>query len=84
LANERVTLLRSAKIPELGWRRGQAVMGKTGKVKPDFMFLGRDKKKKEVHAPEGYYVLIQNDRSSDTTFSYRSRRNKIVLEYGSA
>jgi integrase len=57
MANERVTLLRSAKIPRLGWRRGQAVLGKTGKVKPDFMFLGRGKKKIEVHAPEGHYVL---------------------------
>jgi hypothetical protein len=57
MANERVTLLRSAKIPRLGWRRGQAVMGKTGKVKPDFMFLGSGKKKIEVHAPEGHYVL---------------------------
>lgn len=57
MANERVTLLRSAKIPGLGWRRGQAIVGKTGKVKPDFMFLGRGKKKKEVHAPEGHYVL---------------------------
>lgn len=57
MANERVTLLRSAKIPGLGWRRGQAIVGKTGRVKPDFMFLGRGKKKKEVHAPEGHYVL---------------------------
>ena len=57
MANERVTLLRSAKIPGLGWRRGQAIVGKTGKVKPDVMFLGRGKKKKEVHAPAGHYVL---------------------------
>jgi integrase len=57
MANERVTLLRSAKIARLGWRRGQAVLGKTGKVKPDFMFLGSGKKKMEVHAPEGHYVL---------------------------
>jgi hypothetical protein len=32
-------------------------MGKTGKIKPDFMFLGSGKKKIEVHAPEGHYVL---------------------------
>ena len=57
MANERVTLLRYAKIPGLGWRRGKAIIGKTGRVKPDFMFLGRGKKKKEVHAPEGHYQL---------------------------
>lgn len=57
MANERVTLLRCAKIPGLGWRRGKATIGKTGKVKPDFMFLGRGKGRKEVYAPEGHYVL---------------------------
>jgi hypothetical protein len=41
MANETVTLLRSAKIVGLGWRRGQAIVGKTGRVKPDFMLLGR-------------------------------------------
>jgi hypothetical protein len=61
MANETVTLLRAAKIPGLGWRRGRAVVGKTGKVKPDFMFLGRGKKRKEVHAPEGHYVLRRFD-----------------------
>ncbi len=59
MANETVTLLRSAKIPGLGWRRGQAIIGKTGRVKPDFMFLGRGKRKREVHAPEGHYVLCR-------------------------
>ena len=61
MANETVTLLRSGKIPRLGWRRGQAIIGKTGRVKPDFMFLGRGKRKKEVHAPEGHYVLRYYD-----------------------
>jgi hypothetical protein len=56
-ANEQVTLLRYAKIPRLGWRRGKAIIGKTGKVKPDFMFLGRGREKKEFNAPEDYYVL---------------------------
>ena len=59
MANETVTLLRSAKIPGLGWRRGQAIIGKTGRVKPDFMFLGRGKRKREVHAPDGHYVLCR-------------------------
>lgn len=57
MANETITLLRSAKLRGLGWRRGQAIIGKTGKVKPDFMFLGRGRKKQQVHAPEGRYVL---------------------------
>src|SRR5271163_145249 len=61
MANETITLLRSAKLHGLGWRRGQAVIGKTGKVKPDFIFLGRGRKKQEVHAPEGHYVLRYYD-----------------------
>src|SRR5258708_1175709 len=61
MANEKVTLLRSAKIPGRGWRRGKAVMGKTGKVKPDFMFLGRGSEKTEVHAPAGHYLLVHFD-----------------------
>ena len=61
MANETVTLLRSAKIPGVGWRRGQAIIGKTGQVKPDFMFVGRGKEKKEVHALEGHYVLRHFD-----------------------
>ena len=61
MANEKVTLLRSAKIPGRGWRRAQTVIGKTGKVKPDFMFLGRGQKRKEVHAPERHYLLRHCD-----------------------
>lgn len=61
MANETITLLRSAKLRGLGWRRGQVIIGKTGKVKPDFMFLGRGRKKQQVHAPEGHYVLRYYD-----------------------
>jgi integrase len=61
MANEQVTLLRYAKLPHVGWRRGLACIGKTGKVKPDCMFLGRGEKKKEVYAPEGHYVLRHYD-----------------------
>jgi integrase len=57
MANERVTLLRSAKIPGLGWRRGKAIIGKTGKVTPDYMLLGKRNNKRKVHAPEGHFVL---------------------------
>jgi len=57
MANETVTLLRYAKLPGLGWRRGQAIIGKNGKVSPDYMFLGKGKSKRKTHAPEGHYVL---------------------------
>jgi len=61
MANETVTLLRYAKLPGLGWRRGQAIIGKNGKVSPDYMFLGKGKSKRKVHAPEGHYVLRHFD-----------------------
>ena len=51
--NRTVTLLRYAKVADIGWRRGAAVIGKTGKVKPDFMILSG----REVYAPEGHYEL---------------------------
>jgi integrase len=57
MANETVTLLRSAKLPGLGWRRGKAIIGKNGKVSPDHMLLGKWKDKRKVYAPEGHYVL---------------------------
>lgn len=57
MANERVTLLRYAKVPGLGWRRGLAVIGKTGKVTPDQMLLGKWGNKQKVNAPDGHYVL---------------------------
>src|ERR1700756_5013838 len=57
MANETVTLLRYAKVPGLGWRRGKAIIGKTGKVTPDYVLLGKRKNKRRVHAPEGHYQL---------------------------
>lgn len=57
MANETVTLLRYAKVPGLGWRRGKAIIGKTGRVTPDYMLLGERKNKRKVHAPEGHYQL---------------------------
>ena len=57
MANETVTLLRHAKIPGFGWRRGQAVIGKTGKVTPDQMLLGTRRNKQKLDAPDGHYVL---------------------------
>lgn len=57
MANETVTLLRNAKIPGIGWRRGQAIIGKNGKVNPDHMLLGERNDKRKVHAPEGHFEL---------------------------
>jgi integrase len=57
MANSKVALLRYANVPNLGWRRGSAVIGKTGKIKPDYMLLGGI----EVHAPNGRYELRHYD-----------------------
>ena len=57
MANETVTLLRHAKFPGLGWRRGKAIIGKNGKVNPDHMLLGKRNNKRKVHAPEGHFEL---------------------------
>jgi hypothetical protein len=57
MANQKVTLLRHAKLPELGWRRGRPAIGKTGKIRPDYMLLGSRRRKREVHAPDGHYEL---------------------------
>lgn len=57
MANETVTLLRHAKIPGLGWRRGQAIIGRNGKVNPDHMLLGKRNDKRKVRAPEGHFEL---------------------------
>jgi integrase len=57
MANQKVALLRYAKIPGLGWRRGRAVVGKTGKIKPDYMLIGKGKDNQEINAPEGHYQL---------------------------
>jgi integrase len=57
MANETVTLLRYAKVHGLGWRRGKAIIGKTGKIEPDHMLIGKRKDKRKVYAPEGHYEL---------------------------
>jgi integrase len=52
MANKRTKLLRYAKTSE-GWRRGNAIIGKTGKVKPDYMLY----KKQDLYCPEGYFII---------------------------
>ena len=37
--NRKAVLVRYARLPDLGWRRGSIVTGKTNKVKPDVMRL---------------------------------------------
>jgi len=52
--NKTVSLIRYAKTGN-GWRRGAVVIGKSGRLKPDYMMLGG----REVHCPEGRYQLIR-------------------------
>lgn len=51
--NVKVALIRYASVPGKGWRRGKAVVGKTGRLKPDTMMLGGQ----EVHCPNGRYQI---------------------------
>ncbi len=57
MANQTVSLLRYAKLPGLGWRRGKAILGKTGKLTPDYMLFGAQNNKQKIYAPDGHYEL---------------------------
>ena len=37
MANRTATLVRNAKLPVVGWRRGLLVTSKNGRVKPEYM-----------------------------------------------
>jgi hypothetical protein len=52
MANRRVTLLRYCKT-ESGWRRFRVVIGKTGKMKPNAVWVHGQ----ERVYPEGYYCI---------------------------
>jgi len=52
--NKTLSLIRYAKL-EKGWRRGAAVIGKTGKLKPNVMIFGGA----EVPCPDGRYQIVQ-------------------------
>jgi integrase len=51
--NSKVTLVRYALIPGRGWRRGKAVLGQTGRLKPDTMLLGGA----EISCPTGRFQM---------------------------
>lgn len=63
MANRAVTLMRRCKTPT-GWRYYPAVIGRTGKVKPNVVQVGDV----EVGYPEGYYSL-RTFRGSHTVFT---------------
>jgi integrase len=48
-----VSLIRLAKVSGKGWRKGAAIIGKTGRLKHEYMIVAGT----EVHAPEGRYQL---------------------------
>src|SRR5579864_546981 len=53
MANRKVTLVRSARVPGSGWRRGTLIRAKNGRIKPDYMvYLGE-----QVHCPHGRYEI---------------------------
>lgn len=65
--NQTVALLRYAPIPGKGWRRGPAILGKNGRLKPDVMLLDGI----EVPCPNGRWQMRQ----------YRGR-NPVYTELG--
>jgi len=54
MANRKATLIRYAKLPELGWRRGTLVKAKNGQHKPGVMKY----KQQEVDATNGVYLRL--------------------------
>jgi hypothetical protein len=42
MANRKATLIRCAQVPGLGWRRGNLIKTKNGRIKSDYMFVGTE------------------------------------------
>src|SRR5258707_1005563 len=84
MANETVTLLRYAKLPGLGWRPGQAILGKNGEVSPDHMLLGKRKNKRKVHAPDGHFELRYFDARSPSSAALRRILNRLAKSWDRA
>jgi len=59
MANRKATLVRCAKIPKVGWRRGTLIRTKNGRVKPDYMVYNGE----QVHCPQGKYEIRYYDGS---------------------
>ena len=53
MANRKATLIRCAKVPNLGWRRGILIKTKNGRIKPDYMMH----KGEQVYCPQGKYEI---------------------------
>ena len=53
MANRKAKLVRCAKIPDLGWRRGTLIIVRNGRIKPDFMMYNG----KQVRCPQGKYEI---------------------------
>ena len=53
MANRTASLVRNAKVPGVGWRRGKLVTAKNGRVKPDYMIYDG----LEIHCPDGHYDI---------------------------
>ena len=53
MANRKATLVRCAKVPDQGWRRGTLIKTKNGRIKPDYMMY----KGEQVHCPQGKYEI---------------------------
>ncbi|MGA2607416.1 MAG: site-specific integrase [Terriglobia bacterium] len=53
MANRKASLIRCAKIPGQGWRRGILIKTKNGRIKPDFMTY----KGQQLYCPQGKYEI---------------------------
>jgi hypothetical protein len=74
MANRIATLIRYAKLPELGWRRGTLVKAKNGQYKPGVMVYN----KQELDANNGVYQFarIRVRRLSTSASETTSQRHK--------
>jgi integrase len=59
MANRKATLIRCAKVPGLGWRRGILIKTKNGRIKPDYMMH----KGEQVYCPQGKYEICYYEGS---------------------
>jgi len=53
MANRKASLIRCAKVPDQGWRRGVLIKTKNGRFKPDYMMY----KGQPHYCPQGKYEI---------------------------